>query len=72
MNVPAVVSTPDAHEAELHEVVEPGYEHDVPVVPSQRDPHDVPEPVPPHAGRPPTGAPTTLLHVPTEPATLHA
>jgi hypothetical protein len=72
LHVPAVLSTPDVHDAELHEVVATGYAHDVALVPSHRDPHVVPAPVPPHAGRPPTGVPMTLLHVPTEPATLHA
>jgi hypothetical protein len=72
LQVPAALSTPAVQDAVLHEVVDAGYEHEVALVPSQREPQAVPAPVPPQAGRVPTGAPTTLLHVPIEPATLHA
>lgn len=72
LHVPAVVSTPAVHEALLQEVVAPGYAQVVALVPSQRDAQAVVEPVPPHSGRPPTGVPMTLLHVPIEPVTLHA
>jgi hypothetical protein len=72
LQVPAVVSTPPVHDAVLQEVVAFGYAHAVPLKPSQRAPQVVPEPVPLHIGRPPTGVPITLLHVPTEPLTLHA
>ena len=47
----------------------PGYAHDVALVPSHFAPH---VPLPLHAARLPTGAPTTLLQVPSALGTLHA
>ena len=72
LQVPAVLSTPAEQLAVLQLVVASGYAQLVALVPSQREPQVVPDPVPPQLVRVPTGAPMTLLHVPREPATLHA
>jgi len=65
----ATVATPPVQLAERQLVEAPGYVHAVRDAPSHEPPHEVPVPV--HAVRPPTGAPVTALHVPTEPVALH-
>jgi hypothetical protein len=64
------VSVPPVHEAAEHTVDVPG---GVPHATRFEPLHvALQTPVPVHAGRAPTGAPETGVHVPTLPATLHA
>jgi hypothetical protein len=55
-----------------HAVDAVGKLHFAPSYPSQREPHVVPSPTPPHAALPPVGTPATGEQVPTLPVTLHA
>lgn len=65
-----LVSMPLVQLGVPHEVEALGRVHAVAVMPSQRAAH---APVPPvHPVRGDTGVPTTVLHVPAEPDTLHA
>ena len=70
VHVPRVSSLPAVQLGVPHDVDVGGYVHALPLMPSQRKPQ-VP-PAPPQAVRPPSGAPSTLLQVPTEPVVLHA
>jgi hypothetical protein len=64
----AVVTLPAEHFAAVHSVVLPGKAHAVAVVPSHWALH---LPVPPQAARGLIGSPLTVLHLPTEPVSLH-
>jgi hypothetical protein len=68
-HVIACVSVDPLHDCAEHTVDAPGKLQAARVWPSQLPAH---APLPAHAARTPTGAPFTALHVPTEPATLHA
>jgi hypothetical protein len=72
LHVLAWVSMPMLQTLEPHGLLEPGNLQLVVVTPSHAWPHAVPAPVPPHAARVPCGAPSTGVHVPTEPGTSHA
>jgi hypothetical protein len=65
----AWVSCPFAHVGALHCVLAPGKVQLARFMPSHVAAHD---PVPGHAPREPTGAPTTGLHVPREAGESHA
>jgi hypothetical protein len=67
-----LVSAPPVQLGVPHEEVAPGKLQALGFTPSQRGPQDVPAPVPVHAARPETGAPRTVVHLPTLPVTLHA
>ena len=69
-HVLTLVSTPLVQLGEPHEVAEVGYVHALAVMPSQRCAQPAVPPV--QAARGATGAPSTVLHVPSDPVTLHA
>jgi hypothetical protein len=64
------VATPPLHAAGAQAVVAGGNVHEAVTRPSQAPPQGVPAPA--HAGRAPTGAPSTGLQRPTNPGTLQA
>jgi hypothetical protein len=64
------VATPAVQLAPRQAVSPAGYAHDTALVPSQTPPQALPSEV--QACRAPCGAPTTLVHCPSEPGTSHA